>query len=64
MPVDETLVADGIRTRHVIYEDAARSRFCIDVNDSFAALAVDTHLAGDIDGTVEGVVAKLMGVVA
>ena len=36
----------------------------IDVDDGFAALAVDAHLARGIDGTIEGVVAKLTGIEA
>ncbi len=64
VPVDEALVADGVRTCHIIYKDASGFRLGINVDDGFAALAVDAYLAGGIYRAVEGVVAKLVGVVA
>ena len=60
--MDETLVADGIRASHVIDEDGAWIRTSVDVNDGLTALAMYVHIACGIDGTIEGVVAKLMGV--
>ena len=64
VPVDEALVADGVRTCHIIYKDTTDFRLGINVDDGFAALAVDAYLAGGIYRAVEGVVAKLVGVVA
>ena len=64
VPVDKALVADGVRTCHIIYKDAARFGFGVDIDDGFAALAVDAYLARGIDGAIEGVVAKLAGIEA
>ena len=64
MPVDKTLVADGVWACHIIYKDAARFRLCLDVDDGFAALAVNAYIARGIDSAIEGVVAKLAGIEA
>ena len=64
VPVDKALVADGVRTCHIIYKDAARFGLGVDIDDGFAALAVDAYLARGIDGAIEGVVAKLAGIEA
>ena len=64
VPVDKALVADGVRTCHIIYKDAARFGLGVDIDDGFAALAVDAYLARGIDGGIEGVVAKLAGIEA
>ena len=61
--MNEALVADGIRTCHIIYKDTSSFRLGIDVDDGFAALAVDSHFSGGIYRAIEGVVAKLVGVV-
>ncbi len=45
-------------------QDAARFRLGVDIDDGFAALAVDAYLARGIDGAIEGVVAKLAGIEA
>ncbi len=64
VPVDETLSLMASGARHVIYEDAARSRFCIHVDDGFAALAVDAHLAVAVMTVPVRCCRQLMGVVA
>ena len=64
VPVDKALVADSFRTCHIIYKDAARFGLGVDIDDGFAALAVDAYLARGIDGAIEGVVAKLAGIEA
>lgn len=64
VPVDKALVADGVRTCHIIYKDAARFGLGVDIDDGFAALAVDAYIACGIDGAIEGIVAKLTGIEA
>ena len=61
--MDETLVADGIRTCHVIYEDRTLLRYGIDVDDGLTALAVYAHISRSIYRAVEGVVTKLSDVI-
>ena len=62
--MDETLVADGIRTCHVINEDRTVLRYGIDVDDGLTALAVYAHVSRSIYRAVEGVIAKFPDVIS